>query len=208
MSGPWPSRNAFSSRAAPGSSARRWCARLVDQTPHARAVFDKLTYAGNLASLGRSPPSPPLPVSRRPTSATRQAVRAAFERFQPEPSCILPPRAMSTARSTGPAAFIETNVVGTFTLLEAALRHWRELDGAGAQKLPLPPHLDRRGVRLARRRRACSREDNALRAELALFRLQGRRRTIWCAPGTTPTACRSSPPTAPTITGPIISPRS
>ena len=35
---------------------------------------------------------------------------------------------MSTARSTGPAVFIETNVVGTFRLLDAALDYWR---GAG-----------------------------------------------------------------------------
>ena len=34
------------------------------------------------------------------------------------------------------------------------------------------------------------------------------RPTTWCAPGTTPTACRRWPPTAPTITAPITSPRS
>ena len=36
---------------------------------------------------------------------------------------------MSTARSTAPRAFVETNVVGTFRLLNAALAYWRELDG-------------------------------------------------------------------------------
>ena len=51
----------------------------------------------------------------------------------------------------GAAPFIETNVVGTYALLEAALAYWRTLDGRARAPLPLPAHLDRRGVRLARR---------------------------------------------------------
>ena len=46
----------------------------------------------------------------------------------------------------GPAEFIQTNIVGTFTLLQEALRHWRGLDRGGATALPLSPHLDRRGL--------------------------------------------------------------
>ena len=89
-----------------------------------------------------------------------------------------------------PGAFIQTNVVGTFALLEAALRYWRALRRAGAARLPLPPHLDRRGVRLARRRGLLHRDD-ALRRRARPIRPRRRRPTIWCAPGTTPTACRS-----------------
>ena len=73
---------------------------------------------------------------------------------------------------TGAADFIQTNVIGTFTLLEAARGYWSGLDGAAKAGVPLPPCLDRRGLRLARRRGAVHRRD-ALRSELALFGLQG-----------------------------------
>ena len=53
----------------------------------------------------------------------------------------------------GPAAFIETNVVGTFNLLEAARAWWAALPGRRARRVPLPARVDRRGLRLARRRR-------------------------------------------------------
>ena len=48
----------------------------------------------------------------------------------------------------GPDAFIDTNVVGTHSLLKAAREVW--LGGKGAVAAPLPPCLDRRGLRLAR----------------------------------------------------------
>ena len=54
----------------------------------------------------------------------------------------------------GPAAFIQTNVVGTFTLLEAARAYWSALPADAARGVPLPPRLDRRGVRRARRGRS------------------------------------------------------
>ena len=73
--------------------------------------------------------------------------------------------------------------------------------------LPLPAHLDRRGVRLAGPDRQVQR-DHALRSPTRPTPPARPPPTIWCAPGTTPTACRRSPPTAPTTTGPIISPRS
>ena len=97
----------------------------------------------------------PATASSRPTSATApRSTRVLAERRSPTRSCISPPRAMSTARSTAPRRFIQTNVVGTFTLLEAARAYWRALPAERRGALPLPPCLDRRGVRLARRRRA------------------------------------------------------
>ena len=54
----------------------------------------------------------------------------------------------------GPAAFIDTNITGTYTLLEAARAYW-----GGTPRLPLPPHLDRRGLRHARGRRALFTEE-------------------------------------------------
>ena len=56
---------------------------------------------------------------------------------------------MSTARSTGRRDFIQTNVVGTFMLLEAARAYFATLAGDEAREIPLPSYLHRRGVRRA-----------------------------------------------------------
>ena len=43
----------------------------------------------------------------------------------------------------GPGEFIQTNIVGTFTLLQEALRYWRGLDLGEQARFPPAPHLDR-----------------------------------------------------------------
>ena len=87
----------------------------------------------------------------------------------------------------GPGAFIADQ---HHRHLQPAGGRARLLDRAGqARRLPLPPHLDRRGLRLARARRACSpRTRPTTRA--APIRPPRPPPTIWCAPGTRPTACR------------------
>ena len=72
----------------------------------------------------------------------------------------------------GPAAFIQTNVVGTLVLLEAARDYWKSLPEAAHVRVPLPACLDGRGVRFARRRALHG--ELALRAELAVLGLEGR----------------------------------
>ena len=97
------------------------------------------------------------------------------------------PRRTSTARSTSPARFVRTNVVGTFELLEAARRQLAGADRRRARALPLPARLDRRGLRLARRRPAPS----ARRRPTSRTRPTPPRRpapTTSCAPITPPTA--------------------
>ena len=49
----------------------------------------------------------------------------------------------------GPAAFIQTNVVGTLVLLEAARDYWLTLTGRERADVPLPSRIDGRGVRIA-----------------------------------------------------------
>ena len=62
------------------------------------------------------------------TSATARCVSsAARRRISRARSCTSPPRATSTARSHGPAEFVQTNVVGTWTLLEEARAYWEAL---------------------------------------------------------------------------------
>ena len=80
---------------------------------------DALTYAGNLENL-RDLESDPGTSSSAPTSATGRRDAATYPRHAIEPSSTSPPRATSTAASSRAAPFLETNVVGTHRLLEAA----------------------------------------------------------------------------------------
>ena len=72
---------------------------------------------------------------------------------------------------TGPDAFIDTNVVGTHSLLKAARKVW--LDQGSGPAAPLPPRLHRRGVRQRSARRSGLPRGHGLRAQLALFGQQG-----------------------------------
>ena len=108
--------------------ARAVIGKSVDQI----LVLDKLTYAGNLASLR--------PVADSPRFSFLQAdicdavaVARAFEDFQPDVVMHLAAESHVDRSIDGPAAFIETNVVGTFVMLRAALDYWRRLDRARAR---------------------------------------------------------------------------
>ncbi len=92
-------------------------------------VVDKLTYAGNLASLA--------PVSADPRYRFEKAdiadgerMRAIFADFDPDIVLHLAAESHVDRSIDGPGAFIETNIVGTYVLLQEALRHWRGLEGA------------------------------------------------------------------------------
>ena len=91
---------------------------------------DKFTYAGNAENLAS--------VSTDPAHLLVRADicdQAAMERLLAEhrPSAVVHFAAESHVDRSihGPAAFVETNVVGTFRLLEAVRGHWGRLDGAG-----------------------------------------------------------------------------
>ena len=88
-------------------------------------------------------------------------MREVFASFRPDIVMHLAAESHVDRSIDGPGEFIQTNVVGTYTLLQAALAYWQSLLGCGEGRLPLPPHLHRRGVRLARRARATSRKTTA-----------------------------------------------
>ena len=90
----------------------------------------------------------------------------------------------------GPADFIATNVVGTYRLLEAARAYLATLGRCERERVPLPARVDRRGLRLARSRRRAVYRDHTVSRRTVPIRHRKRRPIIWCAPGTTPTACR------------------
>jgi dTDP-glucose 4,6-dehydratase len=91
--------------------------------------FDKLTYAGNLSSL-RALEHAPNHRFLRADICDRTAVAAALQDFQPD--CIYHLAAESHVDRSidGSADFIATNIVGTYTLIEAARHYWMGLDGA------------------------------------------------------------------------------
>ena len=70
-------------------------------------------------------------------------MRDVIESFQPDAIMHLAAESHVDRSIDGPAAFIETNIVGTFTLLQAAFDYWRAAVAAQEGRLSLPPHLDR-----------------------------------------------------------------
>ena len=105
---------------------------LIGRTDHEVLVIDKLTYAGNLASLAAVQGHPRYQFSRTDI-CDRSAVSKIFSNFDPDAVIHLAAESHVDRSIDGPAEFISTNVVGTYVLLEAALAHWRKL-GARAQR--------------------------------------------------------------------------
>ena len=87
---------------------------------------DKLTYAANLTSL-RTLDGNPLYAFRRADICDWQAVSDIFRDFDPDAVLHLAAESHVDRSIDGPAAFIKTNIEGTYVLLEAALAHWRRL---------------------------------------------------------------------------------
>ena len=94
---------------------------------------DKLTYAGNLETL-RSVSNLPNYRFERADIADRAAMAQLFASFRPDVVMHLAAESHVDRSITGARDFIETNIVGTFTLLEAARAHWSELAGASRDR--------------------------------------------------------------------------
>ena len=103
---------------------------LIGQTGHNVLVVDKLTYAGNLASLESVKGHPRYSFS--PTDiCDLTAITTLFAGFDPEAVVHLAAESHVDRSIDRPADFINTNVIGTYALLEAALTHWRRRDTGG-----------------------------------------------------------------------------
>jgi dTDP-glucose 4,6-dehydratase len=99
---------------------------LIGHTDHHVLVVDKLTYAGNLASLASVQSHPRYHFSLTDI-CDRSAVSGIFAGFDPDAVMHLAAESHVDRSIDGPAEFINTNVVGTYVLLEGALAHWRKL---------------------------------------------------------------------------------
>src|SRR5689334_17044057 len=99
---------------------------LIRETGHHVLNVDKLTYAGNLESL-----APVQKDSRysfiKADICNRLTIVDVFTSFRPDAVMHLAAESHVDRSIEGPAEFINTNVVGTFRLLEVALEHWQRL---------------------------------------------------------------------------------
>lgn len=100
---------------------------LIRDTGASVVNLDALTYAANLASLDDVASSPRY-VFEKADIRDAEALRAVFDRHRPTAVMNLAAESHVDRSIDAPADFIETNVVGTFTLLQEALRHWRGLE--------------------------------------------------------------------------------
>ena len=145
---------------------------LVRETDHRVCVVDKLTYAGNLASLAPVANNPRYSFVRADI-ADADKMKSVFASYRPDVVMHLAAESHVDRSIDGPAAFMQTNIIGTYVLLEAALAYWRALPNERAERFSLPSYFDRRGFRLAGRGRQLHR-GNRLRSALALFGIKGR----------------------------------
>src|SRR6516164_3369228 len=99
---------------------------LIGYTDHEVLVVDKLTYAGNLASLASVQGHPRYRFSRTDI-CDRSAAADVFASFYPNAVIHLAAESHVDRSIDAPADFINTNVIGTYVLLNIALSHYRKL---------------------------------------------------------------------------------
>jgi dTDP-glucose 4,6-dehydratase len=92
---------------------------------HARVVnIDKLTYAANLDSLPGAVGNPHYAFEQT-CICEAASLRRLFEKYQPDAVMHLAAESHVDRSIDGPGEFIQTNIMGTFTLLQESLRYWR-----------------------------------------------------------------------------------
>lgn len=106
-----------------GSAVIRY---LVEHARDEVANVDKLTYAGNLESLGTVEDSPRYTFYQADICDSA-ALDTIFTEFKPEAVMHLAAESHVDRSIDGPDDFIQTNIVGTFSLLEATRRYWSRL---------------------------------------------------------------------------------
>lgn len=101
---------------------------ILESTADSVVVVDKLTYAGNLASLA--------PVAgdnrfafEQVDICDREALKKVFATYEPAVVMHLAAESHVDRSIDGPAVFIETNIIGTYNLLETAREFWNGLTG-------------------------------------------------------------------------------
>lgn len=105
---------------------------IIQNTNNQVLNIDKLTYAGNLESLKEIDQHSNYEFKQIDICDTEQ-ITTAIDAFQPNAIMHLAAESHVDRSIDGPAAFIQTNIVGTYTLLEAARKYWMGLDAEAQQ---------------------------------------------------------------------------
>lgn len=101
---------------------------LIENTDYEVLNFDKLTYAGTLSTVERVANSNRYRFVQGDI-CDADAVRAAVAEFKPDVITHLAAESHVDRSIDGPGAFIQTNVVGTYTMLAEARSYWQGLEG-------------------------------------------------------------------------------
>ncbi|MFB2813175.1 dTDP-glucose 4,6-dehydratase [Shewanella xiamenensis] len=99
---------------------------IIKNTENSVVNVDKLTYAGNLSSVAEVSNCPRY-IFEHADICDATTMASLFEKHQPDAVMHLAAESHVDRSIDGPAAFIETNILGTYTLLEAARNYWKEL---------------------------------------------------------------------------------
>ena len=106
---------------------------IIKNTNHEVLNVDKLTYAGNLESLVSVSNNERYTFSQTDI-CDRTALDQLFADYQPDAVMHLAAESHVDRSITGPFAFIETNIIGTYQLLEASRHYWNSLEESKKQK--------------------------------------------------------------------------
>jgi dTDP-glucose 4,6-dehydratase len=101
---------------------------LIDNTDHQVVNVDKLTYAGNLESLAAIESNERYHFEQVDICDEDEITRI-FAQYQPEIVMHLAAESHVDRSIDGPGDFIQTNIVGTYNLLEQARKYWIGMDG-------------------------------------------------------------------------------
>ena len=105
---------------------------LINDTNHTVINVDKLTYAGNLKSLNPISDNPSYHFEKVDICDAKEIARV-FKQYQPDIIMHLAAESHVDRSIDGPGEFIQTNIVGTYNLLEQARTYWAQLK-AGKQE--------------------------------------------------------------------------
>tara|TARA_R110001599_G_scaffold350534_1_gene580787 strand:- start:1562 stop:2662 length:1101 start_codon:yes stop_codon:yes gene_type:complete len=100
---------------------------IINSTDDKVVNVDILTYAGNLESLYAVSDSARYSFEQLDIGDAN-GVRLVFDKYEPELVIHLAAESHVDRSIDGPAAFVQTNIVGTYVLLEEAKRYWSKLD--------------------------------------------------------------------------------
>ena len=102
--------------------------QYINDTEHEVINLDALTYAGNLESLAEVEQSPKYTFEHVNICDIKELERV-FQQHQPDAIMHLAAESHVDRSIDGPAEFIQTNIVGTYNLLDVAKKYWDGLNG-------------------------------------------------------------------------------